>query len=55
MPTGVRFMHWDRHTEVYRKAHRDAAASIRSRLEAGDAGIASVLRRPAGGADATAV
>jgi NTE family protein len=44
VPKGVRFMSWERHTEVSRLAYRDAAAWIRARRDAGDPGVEAVLR-----------
>ena len=48
IPKGVRFMNWDRHTEVYRRAHADVAAWLGTRVAEGDPAVLAVLRPSAG-------
>ena len=49
IPKDMRFMSWERHTEVFRLAHRDVTASIRDRLSGADAAVQAVLRTGASG------
>ncbi|MEO5824128.1 MAG: hypothetical protein ABIT71_26775, partial [Vicinamibacteraceae bacterium] len=43
-PKDVRFMSWDRHTDLYRQTHRDVGTWIRGRLAAADPRVQAVLR-----------
>jgi NTE family protein len=43
-PKDIRFMSWDRHTELFQQTHRDVAAWIRSRVAVADPGVHAVLR-----------